>query len=154
MDLKVLGHIVRQMQEAMIQNSPGVQKMEVLLNQAKVELNRDLSKKGDRIKHEVQKTVEKITLEQEQKMEARLKALEKMHDNQLLTLNRRLEDLSKENSNLRGQLLDFSMKAAEKPTEIVINHPPPQMPPPTAPVINLAVSSKSPEIVPKDLPSS
>ena len=79
-DLKVLGHIVRQMQEAMIQNSPGVQKMEVLLNQAKVELNRDLSKKGDRIKHEVQKTVEKITLEQEQKMEARLKALEKMHD--------------------------------------------------------------------------
>ena len=118
-------------------------------NKARLEVNKDIKRGDEKNQQQIMKIWEKISQEQEQKFEARIQSLEKLHATQSANLVRRVDELHKENGNLRAELFRLSALPSGRMPEIVINNPPPQVTfsPPEISQPNLATPSVLPDFV-------
>ena len=104
--------------------------VESLINKAKVDVTRNLML-GDRAtRDESLKIWEKLMKSQDEKLELRLRALERESVSTTLAVSKRVENLEKENSLLKAELLNNARASQPAPPPIVISTSPP--PPPVS----------------------
>ena len=71
-------------------------------NKARLEVNKDIKRGDEKNQQQIMQIWEKISQKQEQKFEARIQSLEKLHATHSANLVRRVDELHKENGNLRA----------------------------------------------------
>ena len=104
--------------------------VESLINKAKLYVTRNLML-GDRAtRDESLKIWEKLMKSQDEKLELRLRALERESGSTILAVNKRVDNLEKENSLLKAELLKNARASQPVQPPIVINTSPP--PPPVS----------------------
>ena len=104
--------------------------VESLINKAKLDVTRNLML-GDRAtRDESLKIWEKLMKSQDEKLEPRLRALERESGSTISAVNKRVDNIEKENSLLKAELLKSARASQPAPPPIVISTTPP--PPPVS----------------------
>jgi hypothetical protein len=155
-DVKLLAQVLGEIQKVVanfgqILPTVGSLKSDVdaLVFKARAEVAREISQGENENRQQNLKIWEKLAKSQDEKLEARMQSLEKVHKAEILQANRRIDSLNQENLALRQEIRTLGKTPMQPPQITVVQPQIPADPPQSACFVPNEIKLRFPEFIPE-----
>ena len=155
-DVKPLAQVLGEIQKVVVnfgQILPTVGSLksdvDALVFKARAEVAREISQGENENRQQNLKIWEKLAKSQDEKLEARMQSLEKVHKAEILQANRRIDSLNQENLALRQEIRTLGKTPMQPPQITVVQPQIPADPPQSACFVPNEIKLRFPEFIPE-----